>query len=60
MNIQRNPVEVQNTTINLNRVIKHFRFICSKYCAWRQPEPYKRKGILYKGESLRKAGKSAK
>jgi large subunit ribosomal protein L6 len=29
--------------------------------AWRRPEPYKGKGILYKDEQIiRKAGKSAK
>ena len=38
---------VKNTTINLK--------------SWRQPEPYKGKGILYKDEQIiRKAGKSAK
>jgi large subunit ribosomal protein L6 len=29
--------------------------------AWRSPEPYKGKGILYKGEQIiRKAGKAGK
>jgi len=35
--------------------------LASKIRAWRPPEPYKGKGILFKGEIVkRKAGKSGK
>ena len=56
-------VEVlQNTTINLKSFNKELLgLFASKIRAWRSPEPYKGKGILYKGEQIiRKAGKSAK
>lgn len=53
---------VQNTTINLKSCDKE---LLGQFAAdirsWRQPEPYKGKGILYKNEQiLRKAGKSGK
>ena len=53
---------VQNTTINLKSCDKELLgLFASKIRAWRQPEPYKGKGILYKDEQIiRKAGKSAK
>jgi large subunit ribosomal protein L6 len=53
---------VQNTTINLKSCDKELLGLFgANIRAWRQPEPYKGKGILYKGEQiLRKAGKSAK
>jgi large subunit ribosomal protein L6 len=53
---------VKNTTINLKSCNKELLgLFASKIRAWRQPEPYKGKGILYKGEEiLRKAGKSGK
>ena len=53
---------VQNTTINIKSCDKELlgRF-AANIRAWRQPEPYKGKGILYKGEQIiRKAGKSGK
>jgi len=56
-------VEVaQNTTINLKSCDKELLgLFASKIRAWRRPEPYKGKGILYKGEQIiRKAGKSGK
>ena len=56
-------VEVaQNTTINLKSCDKELLGqFASNIRAWRRPEPYKGKGILYQGEQiLRKAGKSAK
>ena len=56
-------VEVaQNTTINLKSCDKELLgLFAANIRAWRRPEPYKGKGILYKGEQiLRKAGKSAK
>ena len=56
-------VEVaQNTTINLKSCNKELLgLFASNIRAWRRPEPYKGKGILYNGEQiLRKAGKSAK
>ena len=56
-------VEVeQNTTINLQSCDKELLgLFASKIRAWRRPEPYKGKGILYKGEQIiRKAGKSGK
>jgi len=53
---------VQNTTINLKSCDKELLGLFgANIRAWRQPEPYKGKGILYKGEQIiRKAGKSAK
>ena len=53
---------VQNTTVNLKSCDKELLgLFASNIRAWRRPEPYKGKGILYKGEQiLRKAGKSAK
>src|SRR6056300_8102 len=55
-------VVVQNTTINLKSCDKELLgLFASKIRAWRRPEPYKGKGILYKDEQIiRKAGKSAK
>jgi len=53
---------VQNTTINIKSCDKELlgRF-AANIRSWREPEPYKGKGILYKGEKiLRKAGKSGK
>ena len=53
---------VQNTTINLKSCNKEILgLFAANIRAWRRPEPYKGKGILYKGEQIvRKAGKSAK
>lgn len=53
---------VQNTTINLKSCDKELLgLFAANIRAWRQPEPYKGKGILYKNEQIiRKAGKSAK
>jgi large subunit ribosomal protein L6 len=53
---------IQNTTINLKSCDKELLgLFASNIRAWRQPEPYKGKGILYKGEQIiRKAGKSGK
>jgi large subunit ribosomal protein L6 len=53
---------VQNTTINLKSCDKELLgLFAANIRAWRQPEPYKGKGILYKGEQIiRKAGKSGK
>lgn len=53
---------VQNTTINLKSCDKELLgLFASKIRAWRQPEPYKGKGIMYKDEQIiRKAGKSGK
>lgn len=56
-------VEVQkNTQINLKASSKeHLGLFASKIRAWRPPEPYKGKGIIYEGEIVkRKAGKSGK
>ena len=56
-------VEVaKNTTINLKSCDKELLgLFAANIRAWRRPEPYKGKGILYEGEQiLRKAGKSAK
>ena len=56
-------VEVlQNTNINLRSCDKELLgLFASNIRAWRRPEPYKGKGILYKDEQiLRKAGKSGK
>jgi len=53
---------VQNTTINLKSCDKEkLGLFASNIRAWRRPEPYKGKGILYKGEQIiRKAGKAGK
>lgn len=53
---------VQNTTLNLKSCNKELLgLFAANIRSWRRPEPYKGKGILYKGETiLRKAGKSAK
>ena len=53
---------VQNTTINLKSCDKELLgLFAATIRAWRKPEPYKGKGILYKNEQIiRKAGKSAK
>ena len=53
---------VQNTTIHLKSCDKALLgLFASKIRAWRRPEPYKGKGILYKDEQiLRKAGKAGK
>ena len=53
---------VQNTTINIKACDKEqLGLFSAKVRSWRPPEPYKGKGILYKGEQiLRKAGKSGK
>ena len=56
-------VEVlQNTTINLKSCDKELLgLFASNIRAWRRPEPYKGKGILYKDEQIiRKVGKSGK
>ena len=53
---------IQNTTINLKSCDKELLgLFASNIRAWRRPEPYKGKGILYQNEQiLRKAGKSGK
>lgn len=53
---------IQNTTVNLKSCDKELLgLFAANIRVWRQPEPYKGKGILYKGEQIiRKAGKSAK
>lgn len=53
---------IQNTTINLKSCDKELLGLFgANVRAWRKPEPYKGKGILYKNEQiLRKAGKSGK
>ena len=53
---------VQNTTINLKSCDKEaLGLFAANIRAWRLPEPYKGKGILYKNEQIiRKAGKSGK
>ena len=53
---------VQNTTINLKSCDKELLGVfASNIRAWRRPEPYKGKGILYKDEQIiRKAGKAGK
>nr|YP_010448101.1 ribosomal protein L6 [Nitzschia dubiiformis]UTQ75582.1 ribosomal protein L6 [Nitzschia dubiiformis] len=53
---------VQNTTINLKSCDKEkLGLFASNLRAWRRPEPYKGKGILYKDEQIiRKAGKAGK
>lgn len=53
---------VKNTTINLKACDKELLgLFAANVRAWRRPEPYKGKGILYQNEQiLRKAGKSGK
>ena len=53
---------VKNTIINLKSCDKELLgLFAANIRSWRQPEPYKGKGILYKDEQIiRKAGKSAK
>ena len=53
---------VKNTTINLRSCDKELLgLFASNIRAWRRPEPYKGKGILYKDEQIiRKAGKAGK
>jgi large subunit ribosomal protein L6 len=53
---------IKNTTVILKSCDKELLgLFASNIRAWRQPEPYKGKGILYKDEQiLRKAGKSGK
>ena len=53
---------IKNTTINIKACDKEqLGLFAAKVRSWRPPEPYKGKGILYKGEQiLRKAGKSGK
>jgi large subunit ribosomal protein L6 len=53
---------VQNTTLNLKGANKEsLGIFAAKIRSWRQPEPYKGKGIIYQGEIIRrKAGKSGK
>jgi large subunit ribosomal protein L6 len=53
---------VQNITINLKSCDKELLgLFAANIRAWRRPEPYKGKGILYKGEQIiRKAGKAGK
>ena len=53
---------VQNTIINLKSCNKELLgLFAANIRTWRRPEPYKGKGILYKGEQiLRKAGKAGK
>ena len=52
----------QNTNISIKACDKEqLGLFAAKVRSWRPPEPYKGKGILYKGEQiLRKAGKSGK
>jgi len=53
---------LQNTTLNLKACDKEkLGLFASQIRSWRPPEPYKGKGIIYKGEIIRrKAGKSGK
>lgn len=53
---------IQNTTLNIKSCDKELLgLFASNIRAWRKPEPYKGKGILYKDEQIiRKDGKSAK
>jgi large subunit ribosomal protein L6 len=53
---------IQNTTLNLKSCDKELLgLFAANIRVWREPEPYKGKGILYKGEQIiRKAGKSGK
>lgn len=53
---------IQNTTVILKSCDKELLgLFAANIRAWRRPEPYKGKGILYKNEQiLRKAGKAGK
>lgn len=53
---------IKNTTLNFKSCDKELLgLFASKVRDWRSPEPYKGKGILYKGEQIiLKPGKSAK
>jgi large subunit ribosomal protein L6 len=53
---------VKNTTVNLKSCNKELLgLFAANIRSWRQPEPYKGKGILYKNEQIiRKSGKSGK
>ena len=53
---------IQNTIINLKSCDKEqLGLFASNIRAWRKPEPYKGKGILYENEQIiKKAGKSGK
>lgn len=53
---------IKNTTVTLKSCDKELLgLFAANIRSWRQPEPYKGKGILYKDEQIiRKAGKSAK
>lgn len=53
---------IKNTTLNFKSCDKELLgLFASKVRSWRSPEPYKGKGILYKGEQIiLKPGKSAK
>ena len=53
---------IQNTTINLKSCDKEkLGLFASNIRAWRRPEPYNGKGILYKDEKIiRKVGKAGK
>jgi len=53
---------IQNTILNLKSCDKEILgLFAANIRAWRRPEPYKGKGILYKNEQiLRKAGKAGK
>jgi len=53
---------VQNTTVTIKSCDKELLgLFAANIREWREPEPYKGKGILYKDEQIiRKAGKSAK
>ena len=53
---------IKNTTLNLKSCDKELLgLFASNIRTWRPPEPYKGKGILYKGEQIvLKPGKSAK
>jgi large subunit ribosomal protein L6 len=52
----------KNVAINLKSCDKEqLGLFAAKIRAWRPPEPYKGKGIIYEGEIVkRKAGKSGK
>jgi large subunit ribosomal protein L6 len=53
---------IQNTTLTLKGCDKeNLGLFAAKVRSWRPPEPYKGKGIIYQGETIkRKAGKSGK
>jgi len=52
----------KNTSINIKACDKEqLGLFAAQIRAWRKPEPYKGKGIIYEGEVVRrKAGKSGK